>query len=146
MSHPIVERLRSHDPHERAAACMDSQQDPSAARLVEHLGQALGDLMAPWIKPLPGVASSELLETTFAGELLARMADDPWTCAERYNEAVRALPARQAQAIALHYLEDRSVADIAEILECSESTVKVHLHKGRTKLARRFSATGEVTE
>ncbi|MCG8589923.1 MAG: HEAT repeat domain-containing protein [Proteobacteria bacterium] len=43
MSHPIVERLRSHDPHERAAACMDSQQDPSAALLVEHLGQALGD-------------------------------------------------------------------------------------------------------
>ena len=65
---------------------------------------------------------------------------------DKFWKAVRALPTRQAQAIALHYVEDRSVADIAEILECSESTVKVHLHKGRAKLARRFSATGEVTE
>jgi RNA polymerase sigma-70 factor, ECF subfamily len=50
--------------------------------------------------------------------------------------AVRALPERQAHAVALFYLEDRSVADIAEILECAESTVKVHLHKGRLSLAR----------
>jgi RNA polymerase sigma-70 factor (ECF subfamily) len=52
--------------------------------------------------------------------------------------AVRSLPRRQAQAIALHYLEDRSVADIAGILGCSESTVKVHLHKGRETLSRRL--------
>src|SRR5690606_21400806 len=32
--------------------------------------------------------------------------------------AVRALPARQAQAVALHYLEDMAVADIAEVLDC----------------------------
>lgn len=49
--------------------------------------------------------------------------------------AVRALPKRQSQVIALHYLEDRSVADIAEILECAEGTVKVHLRNGRLKLA-----------
>ncbi len=48
---------------------------------------------------------------------------------------VRALPTRQAQVIALHYLEDRSVADIADILECAEGTVKVHLRNGRMKLA-----------
>jgi RNA polymerase sigma-70 factor (ECF subfamily) len=54
---------------------------------------------------------------------------------EEFWTAVRALPRRQAQAIALHYLEDRSVADIADILECTESTVKVHLHKGRKRLA-----------
>jgi RNA polymerase sigma-70 factor (ECF subfamily) len=49
--------------------------------------------------------------------------------------AVRDLPKRQAQAIALHYLEDRSVADIAEILDCAEGTVKVHLRNGRLSLA-----------
>lgn len=57
---------------------------------------------------------------------------------EEFWKAVRALPKRQAQAIALHYLEDRSVADIAEILECAEGTVKVHLHKGRRSLAKRL--------
>jgi RNA polymerase sigma-70 factor (ECF subfamily) len=57
--------------------------------------------------------------------------------------AVRALPRRQAQAIALHYLEDRSVADIAGILGCAEGTVKVHLHKGRETLSRRLGLRRE---
>lgn len=58
-------------------------------------------------------------------------------------KAVRALPKRQSQVIALHYLEDMAVADIAEVLGCAESTVKVHLHKGRERLARRLDE--EVT-
>ena len=57
---------------------------------------------------------------------------------EAFWSEVRALPKRQAQAIALHYLEDRSVADIAEILECAEGTVKVHLFKGRARLSERL--------
>ena len=51
---------------------------------------------------------------------------------------VRALPKRQAQAIALHYLEDRPIAEVADILDCSPSTAKVHLHKGRRRLAERL--------
>jgi RNA polymerase sigma-70 factor (ECF subfamily) len=54
--------------------------------------------------------------------------------------AVRALPERQAACVALHYLEDRSVADIAEVLGCRAATVKVHLHRGRTALARTLAA------
>jgi RNA polymerase sigma-70 factor (ECF subfamily) len=50
--------------------------------------------------------------------------------------AVRRLPRRQAQAIALHYLYDMSVTDIALTLECSQSSVKAHLVRGRTSLAR----------
>lgn len=57
--------------------------------------------------------------------------------AEEFWSHVRKLPKRQAQAIALHYLEDLSVVEIAEILECSPNTVKVHLFKGRQKLADR---------
>ncbi len=52
--------------------------------------------------------------------------------------AVRALPKRQSQVIALHYLEDLSVAEIAETLNIAEGTVKTHLHRGRTELARRL--------
>jgi RNA polymerase sigma factor (sigma-70 family) len=59
--------------------------------------------------------------------------------------AVRSLPKRQAQAIALHYLEDRPVAEIASILDCAESTVKVHLHKGRERLARKLDEKWEVS-
>ena len=49
--------------------------------------------------------------------------------------ALRSLPERQAQAVALHYLEDRSVAEIADILGIAANTVKVHLHRGRLALA-----------
>jgi RNA polymerase sigma-70 factor (ECF subfamily) len=49
---------------------------------------------------------------------------------------VRRLPARQAAAVALHYLEDRPVTEVASILGCAEGTAKAHLHKGRTNLAK----------
>jgi len=54
--------------------------------------------------------------------------------------AVRRLPDRQAQVIALHYLEDRSIADIADVLGISPDTVKVHLHRGRKALADALGA------
>ena len=50
--------------------------------------------------------------------------------------AVRALPQRQAQVVALYYVDDRSTADIATILECAEGTVRAHLHKARQALAK----------
>lgn len=55
-------------------------------------------------------------------------AEDVW-------RAVRALPNRQAQCIALHYLDDRSVDEIGQILGCSPNTVKTHLARGRETLA-----------
>jgi len=50
-------------------------------------------------------------------------------------QAVRALPNRQAQAIALFYWEDRSVREIAAILEVSTETAKTHLKRARSTLA-----------
>jgi len=52
--------------------------------------------------------------------------------------AVRSLPKRQAQVIALRYLDDRSVAEIAEILGTAGGTVKKHLHDGRQAVAHRL--------
>ena len=52
--------------------------------------------------------------------------------------AIRALPRRQAQVVALYYLEDRPVAEVAEILDVTVGTVKRHLHNGRQGLARRL--------
>lgn len=51
---------------------------------------------------------------------------------------VRALPRRQAQVVALHYVEDLSVQRIAEMLGVAESTVKTSLQRGRATLARRI--------
>jgi RNA polymerase sigma-70 factor, ECF subfamily len=48
---------------------------------------------------------------------------------------VSTLPKQQAAAIALHYVDDLSVASIATVLGCSEGTVKTHLSRGRHALA-----------
>jgi RNA polymerase sigma-70 factor, ECF subfamily len=51
---------------------------------------------------------------------------------------VRRLPEQQRWAVALHYVEDRTVADVAGILRCSEGTVKTHLSRARAALARQL--------
>ena len=56
--------------------------------------------------------------------------------------AVRVLPSRQAQAVALYYLEDRSIQQTAAVLGCAEGTVKAHLAKARRTLARRLQVDG----
>lgn len=62
--------------------------------------------------------------------------------------AVRALPRRQAQVVALYYVDDRPVIEIAEILELAEGTVKAHLHQARQALVRALEhpAAAETTE
>lgn len=51
---------------------------------------------------------------------------------------VRALPKRQAQVVALTFLQDRAVADIATLFGCGEETVRTHLRRGRQTLAARL--------
>jgi RNA polymerase sigma-70 factor (sigma-E family) len=55
--------------------------------------------------------------------------------------AVRSLPAQQRAVVALFYYEDLSVEDVASVLDCSVSTVKVHLHRARETLRSRVSRT-----
>jgi RNA polymerase sigma-70 factor (ECF subfamily) len=49
--------------------------------------------------------------------------------------AVRRLPPQQRAAVALHYYEDRPLAEVAQILGCSHATAKVHVFKARRRLA-----------
>jgi RNA polymerase sigma-70 factor, ECF subfamily len=41
----------------------------------------------------------------------------------------------QRAAIALHYLDDLPVDEVASTLGCAPSTARVHLHRGRARLA-----------
>ena len=50
-------------------------------------------------------------------------------------DALGHLSHQQRAAIVLHYYEDQPVRDVAATLKCSEATAKVHLHRGRTRLA-----------
>ena len=57
--------------------------------------------------------------------------------------AVRQLPRRQAQVVALVALEDLSTAEVASMLGCSQRTAQVHLQKGRAALAQRLGMPAE---
>lgn len=61
-------------------------------------------------------------------------------------EEVRRLPKRQAQAIALVYLEGLSVDEVGAVIGCSGGTVKTHLKRGRATLAKRLGVKLEVTD
>jgi RNA polymerase sigma-70 factor (ECF subfamily) len=52
--------------------------------------------------------------------------------------AVRRLSRRQAQVLALTYLEGLSTTEVGAVLGCSAATVKTHLQRGRAALARRL--------
>lgn len=74
--------------------------------------------------------------------LLQRIANRPTPAPENRGgdpevwDAIRQLPPRQRAAVALHYLEDRPVAEVAEIMQTAVSTTTSNLQKARTNLAR----------
>lgn len=58
-----------------------------------------------------------------------------------YSE-VMALPDKQRIVIYLHYYEEYTCKEIANILNCKESAVKMRLKKGRDLLRLKFSKEG----
>jgi RNA polymerase sigma factor (sigma-70 family) len=54
-------------------------------------------------------------------------------------EAIGRLPRRQAAAVVLHIVEERSYEEAARAMGCSETTVRVHVLRGRAALARRLA-------
>ena len=62
----------------------------------------------------------------------------PPEVSDRHEEiwaAIRTLPPRQRAVVALYYLDDMPVSEVADIVGCSESSVSVHLHRARRRLA-----------
>jgi RNA polymerase sigma-70 factor (ECF subfamily) len=57
--------------------------------------------------------------------------------------AVASLAPQQRAAVALYYLEDLPVDEVATLLGVSTSTVKQHLHRARARLSHLLSETTE---
>jgi RNA polymerase sigma-70 factor (ECF subfamily) len=79
---------------------------------------------------------------------LARLAARPHAVelAPEHDEfwsRVRALPRREAQVVALYYVDDRPVAEIAALLGIAEGTVKATLAHARASLARMLAIEEE---
>lgn len=59
--------------------------------------------------------------------------------------AIATLPMPQREAIVLHYLADRSIAQIADELRVAEGTVKARLHRARAALNAQLNDTTGAT-
>jgi RNA polymerase sigma factor (sigma-70 family) len=81
-----------------------------------------------------GVEARALVRLGARPRPLVVLADDD----ETFWAAVRSLPRRQAQVVALFYVHDLTVADVAATLELSEGSVKTHLSRARTALSQRL--------
>jgi RNA polymerase sigma-70 factor, ECF subfamily len=55
-------------------------------------------------------------------------------------EAIASLPRQQRVAMALYYVHELSVRDVAAAMQLSEGAVKFHLHQGRRHLRQQLEA------
>jgi RNA polymerase sigma-70 factor, ECF subfamily len=70
----------------------------------------------------------------------------PTAESQAFWEEVRRLPRRQSQVLALRYIDDLSVAEIAEVLQVADGTVKALMHQARKRLGRQLVAKGWVDD
>ncbi len=125
------------------AVAEDTAQDAFTAAFRNWPSIVAYDSPAAWVRRVTcNRAASVLRRRVREAKALMRLAGRTQTSVElgeddeAFWQAVRRLPPRQAQAVALHYLEDYSVRKISEVLDCSESTVKTHLSRARVAVAR----------
>lgn len=124
-------------------------------RLYRYAGRLDESLpLAPWLyRVLINLCYSRLKRRRFwsepfhklAGRLRAGPGSAPEHIVERrevhelVRETLRELSPHHRAVLVLHYFQDYSVAEIAEILQCSEGTVKSRLHHARRLLKQRLS-------
>jgi len=111
--------------------------DAFVRRVVTNMSVSFGRRLSAEARALTRLAAGSVARSTAwsapAWSTPSLPADDA-----DFWRSVRSLPRRQAQVLALRYLEDRPDAEIASILGCSEATVRAHLHNGRISLADRL--------
>lgn len=128
-----------------AAVAEDTAQDAFTAAYRQWAAIGGYDSPAAWVRRVTcHLAASVVRRRVREAKAIVRLAYRTPTHIEldegdaEFWRSVRALPPRQAQAVALFYLEGYSVRDIAAVLDCSEGTVKTHLSRARTAVARQL--------
>jgi RNA polymerase sigma factor (sigma-70 family) len=123
----------------------DTAQDAFAAAFRGWRSIVAYDSPGAWVRRVTcNRAASVLRRRVREAKALMRLAGRMQTLIEldegdaAFWQAVRRLPTRQAQVVALYYMEDYSVREIAEVLDCSEGTVKTHLSRARDAVARQL--------
>ncbi len=133
-------------------AAEDLAQDAFVAALRQWRRIGAYDNPGAWVRRVVANRSVSLLRRrTAEGRALFRMRGERQLVpemsppAEELWRAVRDLPRRQAQVVALHYLEELSLQEVGEVLGISPGTAKAHLHRARRALAGKLGIETEAT-
>ncbi|XEC95130.1 sigma-70 family RNA polymerase sigma factor [Paenibacillus tarimensis] len=86
-----------------------------------------------WKHLLPSDRVEQIMETSGSGpgpedQLLVQLRNN------RLSDAIRRLDYKYREVITLYYYNEMSVADITELLESNENTIKARLARGRSRL------------
>jgi RNA polymerase sigma-70 factor (ECF subfamily) len=133
-----------------AATAEDVAQEAMLAAF-RHWGRvSVMDRPEAWVRRVTvNTATSRLRRRASEARALLRLSARPVAAVElperdeEFWAAVRRLPRRQAQVVALHYVDDLGVAATANVLGVSAGAVKQYLFRARQTLARELS-TREV--
>ena len=132
-----------------AVLAFAGDRDVASDAVAEAFAQALrrGDevrVVEAWVwRAAFRIAAGELQRR---GRLTDRVPDatyEPFEATDRVFDLLPTLPAKQRAAVVLHYYADKPVAEIADILGCSPTTVSVHLHRGRSRLRELLEVDGD---
>lgn len=85
---------------------------------------------------LSAVRAESYRRTTSLNEVSEPTASNLAPLKIAWEEYLSKLPEIQREVITLFYLEEKSVKDVAELLELPEGTVKSHLHRARRALGK----------
>ncbi|HYJ61769.1 MAG TPA: sigma-70 family RNA polymerase sigma factor [Actinomycetota bacterium] len=125
--------------HDRQRA-EDAAQDAFAQLFVHWSKVSAYDRPDAWVRRVAIRRAVKMLSRDRIRHVLERQEErtvpGPATIDPGLIDALRSLPPQQRAAIALFYLEDRPTSEVAQMLGCSESTAKVHLHRARQRLAQ----------
>ncbi len=96
-----------------------------------------------WLRSLKELAEALARERSSSPHRQAEV-DEAW---EQVRRALGRIPPAQRVVVVLHYLDDLSVQEIAEILQIPVGTVKSRLHHGRLGMKRELGLQGrEIAE
>ena len=88
---------------------------------------------------------TELTAALLPDRTTGRTTEAEVLAAERSDEVIRAigeLPGKYREVIWLYYYAELSVAEVAEVLKCSQNTVKTRLARGRKLAGIAFTEEG----
>jgi RNA polymerase sigma-70 factor (ECF subfamily) len=118
---------------------VDRPLEPWLYRMTANLAYTWVKRHSRWYRPLEDIAEWLAGSKKHSPHHLAEVDEE----SRQVQQAIAALPLSQRVVIALYYINDLPLQEIAEILEIPEGTIKSRLHYGRQTLKHHLRTQSE---